>query len=420
MSSDALFGNEGSTTTGDDSASVDLARRLPGLRDAGCPDGSDASIVAMSRPDAHTACPNPYIDEWLAALPPRDDANRPDPGPFTEDATGSKTGLLYSAHSYPTKVPPEIIARQILHYTRPGDVILDGFAGSGMAGVAAQLCGRPDFPLRKGDTLRGLVAAEGPDAGDIRWGARRAILNDLAPNATFIAAGLNLPVDAEPSTGHPKRCWTASTASTAGCTRPRSTARPCQHRLHRVVRSVHLPPLRRRHRLLRRRLRPGDRSRRRQLRLHQLRRCRHQRPARPPLPTRPNPGRRRHRTYRVPPRPHSLDQVKWPQQATRLQAPRRFGPRRPVPDRRPVGLGLSHHFSPADNHGSRVQARAEGILGGPSSLPGPVVGRFGGPLVLDRRRAEPGHSSCTAVLGGAGVLGLVLDEPVQAQGPSRR
>jgi hypothetical protein len=196
MSNDALFESGGSTTARDESTSVDLATRLPGLRDAGCPDGSEASIVAMSSPKAHTACPNPYIEEWLAGLPPRDDADRPDPGPFTEDATGSKTGLLYSAHAYPTKVPPEIIARQILHYTRPGDVILDGFAGTGMAGVAAQLCGKPDFPIRGNVTLRGLVAAEGPDAGDIRWGARRAILNDLAPNATFIAAGLNLPVDA--------------------------------------------------------------------------------------------------------------------------------------------------------------------------------------------------------------------------------
>jgi len=34
--------------------------------------------------------------------------------------------------------------RAILHYTEPADVVLDGFAGSGMAGVAAQLCGNPD------------------------------------------------------------------------------------------------------------------------------------------------------------------------------------------------------------------------------------------------------------------------------------
>jgi hypothetical protein len=29
----------------------------------------------------------------------------------------------------------------ILHYTEPGDVVLDGFCGSGMTGVAVQWCG---------------------------------------------------------------------------------------------------------------------------------------------------------------------------------------------------------------------------------------------------------------------------------------
>ena len=31
----------------------------------------------------------------------------------------------------------------------------------------------------------------------VRWGSRRAVLSDLSPAATFIAAGVNLPVDAE-------------------------------------------------------------------------------------------------------------------------------------------------------------------------------------------------------------------------------
>ena len=31
--------------------------------------------------------------------------------------------------------------RYILHYTKPGDIVFDGFAGTGMTGVAAQLCG---------------------------------------------------------------------------------------------------------------------------------------------------------------------------------------------------------------------------------------------------------------------------------------
>ena len=31
--------------------------------------------------------------------------------------------------------------RYILHYTEPGDIVFDGFCGTGMTGVAAQLCG---------------------------------------------------------------------------------------------------------------------------------------------------------------------------------------------------------------------------------------------------------------------------------------
>jgi len=30
--------------------------------------------------------------------------------------------------------------RYILHYTEPGDVVFDGFCGTGMTGVAAQMC----------------------------------------------------------------------------------------------------------------------------------------------------------------------------------------------------------------------------------------------------------------------------------------
>jgi hypothetical protein len=38
-------------------------------------------------------------------------------------------------------VPHLAIVPSILHYTEPGDMVLDGFSGSGMTGVAAQWCG---------------------------------------------------------------------------------------------------------------------------------------------------------------------------------------------------------------------------------------------------------------------------------------
>jgi len=72
--------------------------------------------------------------------PESDDYDRP---PFTADIKEGKNDPIYNAHSYHTKVPPRGIIPYILHYTRPGDLILDPFCGSGMTGVAAQMCANP-------------------------------------------------------------------------------------------------------------------------------------------------------------------------------------------------------------------------------------------------------------------------------------
>lgn len=169
----------------------DLARRLPDLREErGFPNGTDDAILAMSLPPQYTACPNPYLTEWLERTQPAgyDEAEYVDPGPFATDISVGKGNLFYKAHSYPTKVPHPAIMRFLLHYTRPGDVVLDGFCGTGMTGLAAQACGAPD-----GTTRREIE----DELGDVQWGYRRAVLQDLSPSATFIAAGINLPVDAK-------------------------------------------------------------------------------------------------------------------------------------------------------------------------------------------------------------------------------
>src|SRR5207247_10883824 len=61
--------------------------------------------------------------------------------PFAADVAEGKNDPIYNAHSYHTKVPHKAIMRYILHYTEPGQVVFDGFCGTGMTGVAAQLCG---------------------------------------------------------------------------------------------------------------------------------------------------------------------------------------------------------------------------------------------------------------------------------------
>lgn len=62
--------------------------------------------------------------------------------PLPEYVAGAKGGPWYTAHTYPTKVPPETIVPFIEASTEPGGIVADPFCGSGMTGVAALLAGR--------------------------------------------------------------------------------------------------------------------------------------------------------------------------------------------------------------------------------------------------------------------------------------
>lgn len=54
----------------------------------------------------------------------------------------SKTGALYGMHAYWSKKPHDAIAAFVRHHTRPGDVVLDPFCGSGGTALAALREGR--------------------------------------------------------------------------------------------------------------------------------------------------------------------------------------------------------------------------------------------------------------------------------------
>ena len=150
----------------------------------GFPLGSDEDILALSDPPYYTACPNPFIADFIRCYgTPYDPSVAYRKEPFAADVSEGKNDPIYNAHSYHTKVPHKAIMRYILHYTQPGDVVLDGFCGTGMTGVAAQLCANPDPEFKV------QIEQEWRDAGWglPQWGARRAILGDLSPAATFIA-----------------------------------------------------------------------------------------------------------------------------------------------------------------------------------------------------------------------------------------
>lgn len=174
-----------------------LAEKLldPAFRkQEGFPKGSDAAILGMSDPPYYTACPNPWLAEFVAHYgKPYDPAVKYSREPLAIDVSVGKTDAIYKAHSYHTKVPHLAIVPSILHYTQPGDVVLDGFSGSGMTGVAAQWCGTAPSSYRHELELN--WKKEGRAAP--KWGARRAVLNDLSPAATFIGANYNIPFDVD-------------------------------------------------------------------------------------------------------------------------------------------------------------------------------------------------------------------------------
>jgi DNA modification methylase len=165
----------------------------------GFPIGEDEDILALSDPPYYTACPNPWLTDFVKQYGrpynPKDKYHRE---PFAADVSEGKNHPIYNAHSYHTKVPHRAIMRYILHYTEPGDIIFDGVAGTGMTGVAAQLCGNREevqalgYRIQEDGTIlneRGLPFS--------KLGHRTAILNDLSPIATLLAANLNTPTNVQ-------------------------------------------------------------------------------------------------------------------------------------------------------------------------------------------------------------------------------
>lgn len=186
-----------------------LAEKLKDLefrKIEGFPIGTDEDILNLSDPPYYTACPNPWIADFVAEWEAQKAASAEEyhREPFATDVSEGKNDPIYNAHSYHTKVPHKAIMRYILHYTNPGDIVFDGFSGTGMTGVAAQMCGDREVVMSLGYQVNpdgAILREETDDDGTKVWrtfsklGVRRAILNDLSPAATFISYNYNTPVN---------------------------------------------------------------------------------------------------------------------------------------------------------------------------------------------------------------------------------
>ena len=164
---------------------IDKVRGIEGF-----PIGTDDDIIALSDAPYFTACPNPFTEDYITENgvlyeESKDEYQRE---PFAADVSEGKKDPVYNAHSYHTKVPYKAIMRYILHYTNPGDLVFDGFCGTGMTGLAAQMCGVHDSSLAF--ELTGEISSQ-------KWGNRKAVISDLSPAATYISAVYNLSVNQE-------------------------------------------------------------------------------------------------------------------------------------------------------------------------------------------------------------------------------
>jgi DNA modification methylase len=166
---------------------TELRKKLPELKlMEGFPIGEDDDIIKLSDPPYYTACPNPwlndFIDQWEKEKKQLEKNGKRavdfEVGePYAADVSEGKYNPFYKFHPYPTKIPHKAISKYIGHYTQEGDIILDGFAGTGMTGLSAQ---SNHFGFKNDLIFKG---------------KRNIILSDLSPIASFISYNYNTPTD---------------------------------------------------------------------------------------------------------------------------------------------------------------------------------------------------------------------------------
>lgn len=103
---------------------------------------------------------------------------------YARPLEATRTGPLYNAFSYPTKISPEAIGLFIATHTAVGATIVDVFAGSGTTGVATLLSERPTLGMIEQARRLGL---------EPQWGPRNAHLFDVGVLGSFIGRVLTDP-----------------------------------------------------------------------------------------------------------------------------------------------------------------------------------------------------------------------------------
>jgi len=115
--------------------------------------------------------PNPnlraFVEAHLRERPYDPETDDYDVPAFDKPIETTKATAIYNMHTYWSKKPHDAIRQYIRHYTKPGDLVLDPFCGSGGTALAALMEGR------------------------------KAIAIDRSPAATFITKNYCTPVDVD-------------------------------------------------------------------------------------------------------------------------------------------------------------------------------------------------------------------------------
>jgi DNA modification methylase len=115
---------------------------------------------------------------------------------YSEPLKSTRSGALFMAFSYPTKISPETIALYILAHTKPGDTILDVFGGSGTTGLATLLCDSPNKRL--------LELVEEAKL-QVEFGPRIAHVSEISGLGSFISKVLTSKIDSKSFSAEAKR-----------------------------------------------------------------------------------------------------------------------------------------------------------------------------------------------------------------------
>jgi len=115
--------------------------------------------------------PNPnlraFVEQHIKERPYDPENDDYDVTAFDKPIETTKATAIYNMHTYWSKKPHDAIRQYIRHYTKPGDLVLDPFCGSGGTALAALMEGR------------------------------KAIAIDRSPAATFITKNYCTPVDVD-------------------------------------------------------------------------------------------------------------------------------------------------------------------------------------------------------------------------------